>query len=726
MGKGHALGVGLFLLSMGCGRASPAASGRAAGTLVSAGDAFVSQGADRSSWAIGNGGLKLTIGLDGQQNFRIVELANPRAGTTWEIAPAPDATVTVGGQPYALGVRSDGFVFEQAQASTLGTGVHLALTFTLSREGLRVTRHYACYPAAPAIEAWTALAATGRAVTVSDLSSWQLAVGAGPVHWVTGHDASDAEGGGFTLRRTTLGAGERLDLAALGRSSELAVPYFAIEGPGQRFFGGIMWSGSWAMGIQRREGRLQVTAGLPGMSTVVSEADTIETPHGFFGLATGGAAETAAALGSFIEEGLRGERPVMPLVTYNTWFAYGTRMNEVSARAEMARAARLGVELFVLDAGWWAGADLRTAYDYTGGLGTWLPDSRRFPSGLGALSDHAHGLGLKFGIWVEPERVALSTVGRPGLAEEAWLATADGRYDPQVPQSEAVGAQVCLADPAARAWVLDRLVQVIDTARPDYLKWDNNAWINCNRAGHEHGPADGNYAHVHNLYAVLAALRERYPDLLIENVSGGGRRLDLGMVRYTDVGWMDDHTAPSALVRHNLEGLTAVFPPWYLLSFVTNDDPEPVHGGPDLHLYALSRMPGALGLAFRTDILSETEAATLAQAIGRYKATRAALDGASAALLTEQASADGGPPWDVVEELGATGDAAVFAFQNDPSSDEVTVRLTGLDPAATYEVHSVDGELIASATGARLMSEGLTVGPSAGSASQLLTFTRAQ
>jgi hypothetical protein len=58
--------------------------------------------------------------------------------------------------------------------------------------------------------------------------------------------------------------------------------------------------------------------------------------------------------------------------------------------------------------------------------------------------------------------------------------------------------------------------------------------------------------------------------------------------------------------------------------------------------------------------------------------------------------------------------------------DEVTVRLTGLDPAATYEVHSVDGELIASATGARLMSEGLTVGPSAGSAAQLLTFTRAQ
>jgi alpha-galactosidase len=395
-------------------------------------------------------------------------------------------------------------------------------------------------------------------------------------------------------------------------------------------------------------------------------------------------------------------------------------------RAEMGRAARLGAELFVLDAGWWTGADLRTAYDYSAGLGTWAVDSRRFPSGLRALSDYAHSLGLKFGIWVEPERVALSTVGQPGLAEEAWLATADGHYDSAVPQDEAVAAQVCLADPEARQWVLDRLVELIDGVHPDYLKWDNNFWTNCNRAGHGHGPADGNYAHVNALYGVLATLRERYPDLLIENVSGGGRRLDLGMMRYTDVGWMDDHTAPSSTVRHNLEGLSAVFPPWYLLSFVTNDDPEPVHGGLDLHLYARSRMPGALGLAFRTDILSDAEAATLGQAIAHYKAVRDTLTAASAVLLTDQASAsaEGGPPWDVVEEVGDTGEAAVFAFQNDPFSEAVTVRLKGLQPAVMYHVRTGEGELIASATGASLMSDGVTVEPSAGSASQLLTLTR--
>src|SRR5207237_6367330 len=99
---------------------------------------------------------------------------------------------------------------------------------------------------------------------------------------------------------------------------------------------------------------------------------------------------------------------------------------------------------------------------------------------------------------------------------------------------------------------------------------------------HSHGSTDGNFAHVHGLYAMLATLRERYPELLIENVSGGGNRLDVGMLRYTDVAWMDDRTAPSVHVRHNIEGLSAVFPPAYLLSFVTDQDAEPLHDAPDL------------------------------------------------------------------------------------------------------------------------------------------------
>src|SRR5256885_7288641 len=100
------------------------------------------------------------------------------------------------------------------------------------------------------------------------------------------------------------------------------------------------------------------------------------------------------------------------------------------------------------------------------------------------------------------------------------------------------------------------------------------------------------------VYGILSGLRDRYPHLLIENVSGGGNRLDFGMLAYTDVAWMDDRTSPSTHVRHNLEGLTAAFPPAYLLSFVIDSEVEPIRGGNDFPLVIRSSMPGVLGMTY--------------------------------------------------------------------------------------------------------------------------------
>ena len=108
---------------------------------------------------------------------------------------------------------------------------------------------------------------------------------------------------------------------------------------------------------------------------------------------------------TYVLQGLRGGRPIAPLVTYNTWYAYGTAVDDESMRLEMARAASMGVELFVIDAGWYIGADTKHTTNFTPGLGTWTADPDRFPDGLGALSAFAHSLGMKFGVWVEPERV---------------------------------------------------------------------------------------------------------------------------------------------------------------------------------------------------------------------------------------------------------------------------------------------------------------------------------
>jgi alpha-galactosidase len=454
------------------------------------------------------------------------------------------------------------------------------------------------------------------------------------------------------------------------------------------------------------------------MTTTIQR--TIDGPHVVFGVASGGRAGATSALRSYIFDGIRGGRPMTPLVTYNTWFAYGTEIDEDSMRAEMARVAALGAELFVIDAGWYANTGIAGSYDFDAGLGAWTADPARFPNGLKPLRDYAHELGMRFGLWVEPERVSLALVDAPGV-EESWLAMIGGSYGSDH------AAQICLASAAARAWLLDRLDALIDDVQPDYVKWDNNMLINCDRDGHGHGATDGNFAHTSGLYELLGALRATYPDLLIENVSGGGNRLDIGMLRYSDVGWMDDRTAPSSHVRHNLEGLSVVFPPAYLLSFVTDHSGggEPLHDAPDLSLYFRSRMGGALGLCFRTDSFEEGDERAIAREIAIYKEMRETIGVAAAALLTPQAETVAPPSWDALQERGSDGDRMVIsAFQSDEGMPRFTLTPSGLDADVTYQVESVDTGVLGAATGADLMQSGIEIIQSPNSAAHVLIITR--
>ena len=133
--------------------------------------------------------------------------------------------------------------------------------------------------------------------------------------------------------------------------------------------------------------------------------------------------------------------------------------------AKQAEAAGLGVELFVLDAGWYLGTGVIDQWDFTSGLGSWIVDPEKFPSGLRAMSDRAHSYGLKFGLWFEPERVARSLVGEPDMPQEEWLATQDGNY------GDERSAQLCLASDDARQWVFNRIVQVLDEVMNEPGRW---------------------------------------------------------------------------------------------------------------------------------------------------------------------------------------------------------------------------------------------------------------
>jgi alpha-galactosidase len=446
----------------------------------------------------------------------------------------------------------------------------------------------------------------------------------------------------------------------------------------------------------------------------------LEMPHAFLGLAEPGAHAVSAAMRAFILEGIRHGRTFESPVIYNTWFVYGTRMDEEQIRDEMERVAALGVEVFVLDAGWYVGG-----FEFEEGLGSWQADPGRFPKGLASLTDYAHSLGMRFGLWVEPERTSLSWVNQAGLVSEEWLVTSGGRYDPGVPNEDAKVGQICLADDRVRGWMLERLFTLIDTVRPDYLKWDNNRWFNCDRPGHGHGQANGNLRQVEGLHAVLEQLRMRYPQMLIENVSGGGNRLDFAMLRFSDVAWMDDRSAPSLFVRHNLQGLGTVFPPAHLFAFIMGNASEPLLRADDLALLARSRMPGVLGLSVKARDLTSDELALLRREIAHYKRLRPILQDGSVTLLTPQVPRNGSADWDALQVTSAaTGDAIVFAFATPSAPDRTTVRPQGLDAAATYRVESIDSGVLGLATGADLMNGGIELNDASVSDAHILIIGR--
>ncbi len=674
--------------------------------LVQTATASVAEDAGGRSWLIGNAAIRLRLGLTQTGLLVVQALEQPAAGQAWSVGQSPDLSFTV--QSRRLSPGQDGFPFRQAEADEYRGGVRLRLTFDDLAARLRVTRHYVCYASGPVLETWTTFEALGGAgVTLGDIGIWQLSLPVSAAHWVTGLQATAADGGRFARRERPLSPQAPLLLGSTRRSSEQVVPTAWFDAPSGHVLGAVLWSGAWSLVAAGPEpsGLTAIRFSLGDTVTAVLPGSPLDSPHGIFGLTGADDADVTLALQRFTAEGLRTGRPLQPLVTYNTWFAYGIQMTDAMLRAEMAQAASLGAELFVLDAGWYAGGT--AASDFDRGLGNWTPDPARFPQGLRPLRDAAHAMGLKFGLWIEPERVDTATLNRAGLARERFLATAAGRYNAGVRNESAGTAQVCLADAEARQWVLAQLVRVIDEVQPDYLKWDNNYWINCDRPGHGHGTHDGNFAHTRALYGLLAELRARYPELLIENCAEGGNRLDLGLLQYTDAAWMDDTSAPSAHVRHNLEGLGAVFPPAYLLSFLMDHPAEPIHGAADMALYFRSRMGGVLGLSIRGAEFGDEDAEAMRREVALAKAIRDVSANAGALLLTGQVPLTGGDAWDAMQWYDPESGAAVlFVFAGADST--LTVRPRGLLTQTSYVVALPKGRALGRTTGQRLMDDGIT------------------
>ncbi|MCC5888848.1 MAG: alpha-galactosidase [Gammaproteobacteria bacterium] len=373
----------------------------------------------------------------------------------------------------------------------------------------------------------------------------------------------------------------------------------------------LAWSGNHRERVDRRPDGTDVAqlGMLPlGNELKLAAGASWQSPPAFCAVSRQGldglAARFSAACRSRVlpPSGQRWPRPVH----LNTWEAlyFDHDMDRLEALAR--EAAALGVERFVLDDGWFLGRR-----DDGRALGDWSADPKRYPDGLGPLIDTVRGLGMRFGLWVEPEMI--SEDSELYRAQPHWVRGEPGR-------PALFGRKQRVLD-LGQAQVCDHLFAVLSDlleAHPiDYLKWDHNRVL-TESAG-AGGP--GHLAQVAGLYDLLDRLRSAHPQVEIESCASGGGRVDWGMLARCHRLWSSDSNDP--VVRARIMAGASLFAPPEVLG---------VHVGParahttgrvtDVDFRAAVALLGHFGLELDLLELDVAERQRLGAHVQRYKRLR--------------------------------------------------------------------------------------------------------
>lgn len=364
-------------------------------------------------------------------------------------------------------------------------------------------------------------------------------------------------------------------------------------------------------------------------------------------------------------------------VVLNTWEAvyFDTDLDRLRSLADLA--ARVGVERFVLDDGWFG-----SRRDDRRGLGDWTVSDEVWPQGLDPLVDHLRELGLEFGLWFEPEMVNPdSDLAR---AHPEWLlGPRDGHPRPWRSQQ-----LLDLTNQAAWQQLLERISSLVDRYEIDSIKWDHNRDLleAVHTTAAPGGPViDAPAVHAHTLavYALLDELRSRHPRLEIESCSSGGARIDLGILQRTDRVWPSD--CNDALERVTIQRWTGLLvPPEMMGSHVGPPRAHTTHRVVDLGFRFLMALQGHAGIEWDLTTCSEEELELVSGWTALFRELRPLLH--SADLV--RADADGGT-LTLTGFVDPTGEAAVFAVARLATSPDALpgpLPLPGLAPDRTYQV----------------------------------------
>ena len=527
-------------------------------------------------------------------------------------------------------------------------------------------------------------------------------------HWLTGRWAGE-----WQLQSAALDVGSQVIESRRGSTSHQANPWFALEGPdstdeehGPVYFGELGWSGSWRITMEQSSfHQVRITGGYNpfDFGYRLAPGESLTTPPFYGGFTGGGMGEASRILHRF-QQGVilpGAPHPKLRPILYNSWEATEFNVSESGQIALAEKAAQLGVERFVIDDGWFG-----QRKDDHAGLGDWYVNKQKFPNGLKPVIDRVHQLGMDFGIWVEPEMVNPDSDLYRKHPE--WAMNFPGR-----PRTEGRNQLLLnLARPDVMEYTYHWLDELVSNNDIDFLKWDYNR--NWSEPGWDAVPvADQKkiyVAYVHNLYAILDRLRAKHPKLEIESCSGGGGRVDLGILRRTEEVWPSDNT--DALDRLSIQdGFTHAYTPGVMMAWVT-DAP---HRKTPLKFRFLVAMEGSLAIGANLNNFTPEDMATAKDLVAFYKTIRPTVQQGSQYRLIAPSRPGAPSERAATEYVSADGtQAVVLAYLHSQNFGDPypLVRLHGLDPKAIYRLRPLDPQQLRSqqeASGSYWMSHGIQV-----------------
>lgn len=425
------------------------------------------------------------------------------------------------------------------------------------------------------------------------------------------------------LTREPLSRGIRIFDSKRGTSSHQENPFLSLVSPqttenqGESIGFCLVYSGNHETALevdQYEQVRLTMGINSSGFKWYLKPDESFQTPEAlmvYSNLGLNGMSQEFHRL--FQNQLIRSqfskkERPVL----INNWEATYFEFNEEKIKSLMESSAEIGVELFVLDDGWFG----QRNSDQTS-LGDWFVNHEKLPSGIGYLADYAHNLGMQFGLWVEPEMIS----------RDSQLFNMHPDWYLHVPHQEASQSRSQYVLDLTRNDVLEYIYQVLykilSQNHIDYVKWDMNRYLTDVFSTLLPAEQEQEVAHryVLNLYQLMERLTAAFPQILFEACSGGGGRFDAGMLYYMPQIWTSDNS--DAIARLSIQYGTSLLYPVSTMGAHVSAVPNHQNGRiTSLKTRGAIAMSGILGYELDPTKLSQSEKDEISWQIKEYKEER--------------------------------------------------------------------------------------------------------